>query len=103
MNRQETINRLSFELAERLGMKFNIPLIKEYIQAAVVSEMERSSWDVQIYQRIDMKTGVVLDEYWGIKAAHEYVGGDIDTVRRQIYRAISGERGSAYGFLWKKV
>lgn len=106
MRRKTIINKLSSELAAVLGREDSIALIKQFITAAMVTEMERSpGHDLRIIQKIDPQSGCVLDEYWGMKDVYlaENFSNHFETVQRAIDRACTGDRNTAYGFCWKKA
>lgn len=104
MRRKIIINRLSEELAEKLGRENDIETIKQFITAAIVTEMERNNVGVQLYQQIDPNSGAIIDEFWGLEEAVKSVSnGNLAAGKSLICMATSGERHTAYGFCWKKA
>lgn len=108
MKRSLIIDKLSKELSIQLQKEDEFELIKQFITRAIVTEIERSiGYDLQIYQKLDIKTGSILGEYWGMDEIYQdmkkITGANSRSIRSGISRNIKGERHSAFGFIWKKL
>lgn len=103
MTRSKVINKLSNELCYILNCQEQIDIVKKYITMAMVIEQEKLKGRINIYQKIDKKTGLVIKEYWGMDEIHEEFKGKYNTVRRLVAGAIAGEKRSAYGYYWKRI
>jgi len=105
MKRSDIINKLSNELSILLSREDDIDIIKRFIMAAVVSEMEKNGNGIQpiIIQAIDPKTGVVIDELWGIKEVSEFLGKKINAIKSDISNCVNNKKHIAYGYIWKKL
>ncbi len=104
MTRKDTILKLSADLANELGMPFNISTIQAYIKMAIVSELDRQNQKLDIFHRIDPGSGAILGEYWGMtEICDEMPERNMLTVKRKILEVIAGTRISAYGFFWKRA
>lgn len=105
MTRQQTIQKLSADLAKILNKESELNTIEFFIQAAIVTETERLKGMINIYQKFDKKTGTMLGEYWGMdEIVNEFQTiNEPRTIKRLINGAIKGQKRSAYGFLWKRI
>lgn len=109
MKRTDIINKLSKELSIALGKQEDFELIKTYIQASMVSEIDRNyGYDLQIYQKIHPVSGLVIDEYWGFDEITKEIkqtnpNTKNKTIKTSILKTITGFQHIAYGYVWKKL
>lgn len=104
MNRRKTIKSLSQHLANAINQNHNLDIIQDYIQMAVVTEMERQNQQLQIFHKLGLENGVIYGEYWGMdEICEEMPERNALTVKRKILQVIDGSRVSAYGYMWKKI
>lgn len=108
MKRKLIIDKLSKELSILLKRQDQYELIRQYIESAITTEIERSyGRDLQIYQKIHPISGVIVDEFYGMEEIFDEIKKETNankrTIKVSISKAVNGLRNTAYGFCWKRV
>lgn len=105
MKRSDIINKLSKELSILLQREDEFELIRQFITAAMVAEIEKTGNGIKpiIIQAIDPKTGTVISEFWGVNEVSEFLGKKINAIRSDISNCVNGKKHIAYGYIWKKI